>query len=256
MKAVLNNNLTALILVCVVLSLGTARNASGDVLADANLVAYWQFSGDAKDSSGYDNDGTLVGDAIAYEDTLWLPGSADYVNCGDDSSLSFDHTADYTWAGWVYFYRSLTRDNPAPIINLLGDTCGYAIQIDVNDRLQIESYDYGTITAHSTLNDHEWIHIAVVYSNQAVIFYINGQSDGSGSETFDTQTPTYFDVMIGRDGGKYFTGRIDELMVYNVSLEDWEVRKLYNKDHHNYAHFDVVAISGFRGQERTGYCLW
>ena len=79
MKRLFRNNLVAFILIYVVISLGFVGEASADIFSDANLVGFWQFSGDANDNSYCGNDGTLYGEADASYDILALDGTGDYV---------------------------------------------------------------------------------------------------------------------------------------------------------------------------------
>ena len=87
-------------LICFVVVLSIANNASAD------LVGYWKFnesSGtNAKDSSGYGNNGTLIGDPQWVAGNL---GSGALEFNGDDyveiSPTSFNTNTDFTWTAWI-----------------------------------------------------------------------------------------------------------------------------------------------------------
>jgi hypothetical protein len=99
MKRLIRDNLLACILIFVLISLGFVNESAADVFSDANLVGFWQFSGDGNDSSYCGNDGTLCGDADASYDILALDGTGDYVQVSDDDTL--DITGDITISAWI-----------------------------------------------------------------------------------------------------------------------------------------------------------
>ena len=116
MNRVNGNNLFAFVFVCVFISLVFVNKAGADIFADANLVGFWQFSGDANDSSYCGNDGTLYGDADAGYDILTLDGAGDYVQVSDDSTL--DITGDITISAWIRFEKSCAFHHNSIILNI------------------------------------------------------------------------------------------------------------------------------------------
>ena len=67
------------------------------------LVAYYPFNGNANDSSGNGNDGTINGVTFASNNTLtfaqFTPTS--YINVPDNSTFDFSSTSGVTIATWV-----------------------------------------------------------------------------------------------------------------------------------------------------------
>jgi len=267
MKTVLNNNLIALTLICVVLSFGTARDVSGDVLVDANLVAYWQFSGDAKDSSGCGNDGTLGGNATVSGDILTLDGNGDYVNCGD---VDVDVDASFTLSVWL---RPAAAGDVQAVLtkgdaNYPGDD-SYGLYYMNDDRFCFyvsEDGGWENCAYVSTVNTYseiyEWYHVVATLDGTDLAIYVNGTEDtgsqtGSVSGAVDNDIDTLIGARVEGTGTiDYFYGDIDEVMIYNCALEDWEVRKLYNKINKIYGHFNEAVVDTLRGSTctATGLC--
>ncbi len=73
--------------------------------ADISLVGWWEFDGDATDSSGNGNDGTLGGDANFVDDderelVLKVDGDGDYVDC-ENSFEAITVSTTKTIMGWA-----------------------------------------------------------------------------------------------------------------------------------------------------------
>jgi hypothetical protein len=92
-----------------------------------------------------------------------------------------------------------------------------------------------------TLNTSQWYHVAAVYdgTNSLLKLYLNGtmvaSKSISGSISADTSLLT-----IGRDpatvgpiGSKYFKGKIDELRIFNVALNDSNLQRMVYQEIQN-----------------------
>src|SRR3972149_11340288 len=79
--------------ISLVVALALAGNAAGEV-SRTGLVGEWHFDGDAKDTSGNGNDGTIYG--------------ATFVDGKFGKALSFDGVNDYVGTPSVYTYTTLT----------------------------------------------------------------------------------------------------------------------------------------------------
>ncbi|MHC4644647.1 MAG: LamG domain-containing protein [Planctomycetota bacterium] len=254
MKTVLRNNLVACVLVCAVVCLGSVEPASADIFDDANLVGLWQFNGDAKDNSGAGNHGTLYGDADVSEDVLLLDGTGDYVNIGNDSSLK--PSLPISVSMWIH------PDNVGINQYLLTNDswcsscyCGTASYIKTTDQVSISYGDGGTgaswnrrsKTSASTVNSDEWQHIAYVIrgATDMDIYIDANDAGGTYNGTGGAMAYSGGDGYIGGRLGTSFPvdGKMDDVMVYDRALEDWEVRQLYNEGNKAYGYFNKLTVS-------------
>jgi hypothetical protein len=256
MMGVLRNNLAACILVCVVISLGFVNEASADVFSDANLVGFWQFSGDANDSSYSGNDGTLNGDADASYDILALDGTGDYVEVSDDSTL--DITGDITISAWIRIekdnayqgivtksFSSGSRDTPYDF-----RTNNYWSPLLTLVRASASGYDVLNSTLRLPID--EWHHIAVRVDNTDFDFFVDGLVTGKTGTITVTPTANSRPLYIGRrDDGLYLDGKIDDVMIYDAALSSWEIRQLYDEGNKAYIYSDEVIGDIFRGSNCT-----
>jgi hypothetical protein len=261
MKSLLKKNLVVGVLVCSLVSLLSVETAHADIFSDANLVGFWQFSGDANDSSFYGHDGTPQADADTSEDVLELDGTGDYVEVADDPNFQFTQSDSFSICLWA---RPDSNSGGYILSKMRGSDCydrkfGYQVSHSnarfsmVIDKSCTSSTGISTSSESAPLLN--WYHMVAVYDNNDVKLYLNGNLDGSGTFTEDTGS-TYPDkaMAIGARSydatvTSYFDGAIDDVMIYNVALEAWEIRQLYNEANKGYRYANEVFSKEFRGQD-------
>src|SRR3989344_904343 len=155
---------------------------------------------------------------------LDFDGSNDYVDAGSSSSLRF-HTGDFTVTGWI-------KSDSLTGTRTLGAT-----YLDVNTgwffgtfNSKLGYYTNAWKSANTTLVTGQWYHIGItVDASGNYIFYLNGNSDGSGASTLPANTTESFKIgAYGASGGLgRFDGLIDEVRIYNRALSADEVMRLY-----------------------------
>ena len=203
--------------------------AGAAAAAPSGLVAAYGFdevSGtSATDASGSGNTGFLVGATHTtsgkYGGALVFSGSGQLVSVADSASL--DLTSGMTLEAWVfptqggaswrdviykasdvYFLESSSTSGALPAA---GGTFGAPL--------------FGT----SALPLNTWSHLAASYDGAALRLYVNGTQVASRAQTGAIQTSNS-PLSIGGDAtfGQYFTGRIDDVRVYNRALSVTEIQ--------------------------------
>ncbi len=252
----LRNNLVACILVCVLISLGFVNEASADVFSDANLVGFWQFSGDANDSSYCVNDGSLNGDAYASYDILELDGTGDYVQVSDTDIL--DITGDITISAWIRLGKGsayqgiVTKSNGGGGTNTPYDFRTLNTTIPQLALVRSDASGHESVYSMQGLSLNEWHHIAVRVDNKDVDFFVDGIVTRTSGTLTKTPTANSRPLYIGRrDDGLYFEGKIDDVMVYDTALNSWEISQLYDEGNKGYIYSGEIIGDIFRG----GNCI-
>jgi len=198
----------------------------------ANLVSYYAFDGDARDSVGGLH-GTLVGNAS------FAPGQQ-----GQAISLNTLTVTDYvdivgyqgllgapaiTVTAWV----KTTSDATGAIIgwgpNVAGQRFGFRIDVG---RIRHEHHG-GNIQGDTVMNDGNWHHVAITVDPNATVSYPEAKLwlDGLDDTRRTTDPDPYaivadLDVSIGRrpaGDDRYYIGEIDELYIYNRVLSAAEI---------------------------------
>jgi len=195
------------------------------------LVAHWTLDGDALDSSGYGNDGVLMGDPQWVEGivggALEFDGVDDFIDCGNSPVLAI--TGDITVACWI---KVAQFDKSWQAIVTTGDSSWRVHRSSGSDNVAwgTSGLDPTDLTGTVNVNDAQWHHIAGVYNGSQKLLYIDGVLDASADSTGNINASTY-NVNIGENNqatGRYFNGLIDDVRIYNQALSAAEIDRIAN----------------------------
>ncbi|MGI6637450.1 MAG: LamG domain-containing protein [Minisyncoccales bacterium] len=220
-------------------------------LLGADLVGWWNFDDDtgniAKDSSGYGNNGTIVG-ATRVDGVPGTSGKAmdvskgnHYIRLGPSNSILSDNV--WTLSGWfnasqiddsVYPNRIITfhKATGSPSANtgaslLVGDLSQAKL-------MYAKSGGSQAYLIHTDIETDRWYHFVGSYDGETYRSYINGGDMKSVKSTFDGFGAA--EAMIGTysTGSYFFNGLIDDVRIYSRALTAYEVQTLYAQTKDNY----------------------
>ncbi|MBB6646633.1 LamG domain-containing protein [Halobellus ruber] len=206
------------------------------------LVSYWPLDsvgdGTAEDIVGT-NDGALNGGVSAVsgevDGAAAFDGSDDYVNVPDDPSL--DLTGALTLAAWVK--PSSDQDNYARILSREQSGAGnrqYNLGVDADatdPRTVVDTAGANgvEVSATVTFTDDSWHHAALTFdTSDAVRLYIDGTEEDStpvNAPLVSRSSTVKFGAPAHLPGKDFFTGRIDDVRIYDRALSATEVSDLY-----------------------------
>ncbi len=222
----------------------------------AELVSEWKFDGNAKDSVG-NNHGTLKGNPTWGADrfgdqgkALSLDGKDDYVDCGNDASLSFvdsshvmDRPFSITWWQKSNIVPNLSRtetgEYTGKCVGVLMKKGEYFIEWSNSFRVYLhDGNENGNIgrVGGVDVKQNEWTYIVVTYdssrTSDGIKFYQDGRLVPSGicsgvKGTYTTMKNKNHPLMIGRSRGFRFNGLMDDVKIYNHALNPEEVNARY-----------------------------
>ncbi len=210
-------------LVCFVLLLSLAGNASSD------LLVHWALeegSGTtAFDTSGNGNDGTFSGEP-QWVDGHGGGGALEFDGVDDFVVYSFDQVqtfAAFSVAFWVKA-SSLGQPNYAsPFTGHFPNTAGFQVDVDGgnpgNYRINPNSgnqFAFGTATT-------DWIHLALTAEGTSMNLYYNGNWASSNTLVDTDVVFNQFAIGVNRNRNWWFAGTIDELRVYDHVLSEAEI---------------------------------
>jgi len=200
------------------------------VSRDSSLVGYWKFDegtgGTTYDVSGHGKTGTLT------NGPSWLTSSS----CGASNCLSFDGVNDYvtfesvgssvfTRMAWVYplTTTACTGDGRCTWMNPYLELSAGSLQYYSNYFTSGGWVTGGSITLNA------WQQVAVTFNGSQVTLYVNGQQVQSAPRTV---TGFGYTNYIGANGAtptdRNFSGRIDNVRIYNRVLSAAEIQAIYN----------------------------
>jgi len=199
-------------------------NSISEVGITDGLVGYWKLNGDAKDYSGNNNHGTVVGATIvpglkglAYN----FNGSSDYIVLSNYFNLNI--------ATLTIWFNSSNLAGSIIISKNGGAGNGYI------------EYHTGMLRYYSTGNTQTvnwgnptpsvWHCLSLVITGTQHIAYLDGtivnSPVSSGLALFDGN----LNVQIGRysSGGYYYNGKLSDVRIYNRALSAEEINILYKQ---------------------------
>lgn len=205
------------------------------------LQAYYPFSGDANDISGNGLNGVIFGDATLTSDR----------NGSQNSAYEFDGIDDYisTFSTFDFESRSLSLwINPSNINGSGGsgnntlthvaitqddiDLQHGILRVDI-DNAQLKLWAAGISGTYTqSISKDNWYHLVLVKNDTMTKYYIDGKFVGSG--TSDNLASTFnpnpdFIIGGGRSGSnQFFRGKIDDVRIYNLPLNEIQIEKLFN----------------------------
>ncbi|MFC4986283.1 LamG-like jellyroll fold domain-containing protein [Saliphagus infecundisoli] len=203
------------------------------VAGEPRLVGSWPFdngSGDTATDVAGGNDGTLVGDPQWMSgkagSALAFDGNGDYV---DANTNVLDTTWDYSVAAWVKLDDA--SGFQTAVSQVMGDGTAFFLQYLGAEGKFSFSFFGGRAFGGPTVEAGQWYHLAAVhdtYEGRAKLYV-----DGERVAAIDREpTASSGNLLVGRatvDGNAvdFWNGTIDEVRVYQSSLDDATVRDLY-----------------------------
>lgn len=195
------------------------------------LVAYYPFTGNADDESEFFvNDGTVFGATPATDirgnadNAYQFDGSNDYIDCSKDASLDVSESVSIT--AWINL-ASFSSEGSI-LSKRIEDNEGYQLKISNSPQLQVVlNTSLKAFTSFSGY-DNQWVFVAATSDGTDVKLFINGtekESNPNGAPVLISRANLY----LGKFSSfSYFNGSIDEVRIYNRTLSQAEITKLYN----------------------------
>lgn len=192
-------------------------------------------TGEVVDSSGNNLHGTAVLSPASVDVSSEDGGVCQAASMGGVSHLAvpdndlLDIPDNLTAMAWV-------RPDSIPqsgIKSILSKDTNYEFHIDSNGQIywwwRSSGTSYTLTTTNANITPGEWSHVVVRFSAGTATIFINGTPSISRSTypvTLDTNSDP---LQLGGDyiGTRYFSGILDEVMVFKVALDDTAIQDIY-----------------------------
>ncbi|MBA3845183.1 MAG: LamG domain-containing protein [Planctomycetes bacterium] len=208
--------------------------------ADNGLVGGWKLDDGtgttARDSSGGTNHGSLLGSprwttsvpgAITRDD----PGSLRFDGVDDRVSAARPMTSTDNWTLSAWINPSVLPQADAMVVYVGDNPGGYGFSVDGNDGAP-SSRLYGLFGAVVWIDSGydfpaagAWYHVVMRRSAGTTTFWVNGAQTPNSSAGSAPNAPNAF-FEIGHqpgEGGRWYTGAIDDVRVYDRAVGDTEI---------------------------------
>ena len=203
--------------------------------SESNLVAYYNFNEatgtTVNDNSSNSNNGTMTNMAsddwvsnalFAKNYALDFDGSNDYVTVADDNAL--DISSSITMSAWIYPTNIANKDGIISKRTSTENSGDWAFRLTSAAKLKLLIWDgdanNGSTSSTNAISTNTWTHIAFTHDNSTntTKFYINGSLDATTTGLSKNLAGNNSNVYIGWDGqqgDKFFTGKIDEVRIWD-----------------------------------------
>ncbi|MBX4196384.1 LamG domain-containing protein [Candidatus Pacearchaeota archaeon] len=226
------------------------------------LVAYYHLDQNGSDFSGNGNHGLLTSSVyVDFTNNSYYGGgiaSIGLVTSGATFNVvNFSsNPSNYTWAFWI-------RHSSASVHGVLmaggwpglvqpAHGKGYSITIgqtgNADKKLHFTTHRGDSFNSTAILNDDQWYHVVVTYLNEStprLLMYINGVLDSTQNtnriEYNSSYNIQYVANAVDTSTGNVtvsLTGDMDELMIFNRSLNTSEIKDLYIKGRSNWTYVE------------------
>ena len=220
------------------------------------LVAYWSFDSDS--ATNYSDETGNGYDALASKAGVIDGVSGTALNCADTNvEVTIENSAgnlnldNFTIEGWIYPYVSMINpgsfynhktifDNIRCGVEGSQDGGGFALQITDMGELRLSmarpepvgSETWVYITSDDIIQPHQWYHVAGTYDGSTMRMYINGVlvkelSYTLGYRPSDITARIGSEYMLNGRVRNWFTGKIDEVKLYNHALDAQDIKSSF-----------------------------
>ena len=225
------------------------RDLAGDYNNDVSGIAKDDSSDLAQVKSRSSNAGSIV--TIAAEDTangledgealvwgnkdqtannnvLQVDGINDYVAIPDSDAIDFSKDQDFTIEVKVKTDGSTAND---AIVEKWGQGGGYpfVIRYMSDGTVRAARYDGSNnpgVRSSSNINDGEFHHVAFVKEGNQLKLYIDGNLEGTSTDSTTGTTANNTPVYLGSRGGnsEFFKGNLEDVRIWNIARTAAEIK--------------------------------
>jgi len=201
-------------------------------LPTTGLVGYWPFCGNANDASGNGNNGmvngaTLTSDRNGSEGKAYdFSGSSDFLTLPPTTTTSITKIMSLSlWAKHKIFNTTGFIFDKASVPGFYDKAT--LLQWGVDLRLYNENSFYGSF---QNVQDTNWHNYVAIWKDTSVKLYIDAVFKGEAilANSF-TNTPGIISIgKANRYDPDNYSGKIDDIAIYNRSLSFSEIQNIYN----------------------------
>jgi hypothetical protein len=204
------------------------------------LVGWWPFTGNAIDSSGTGNNGSVTGAVLTSDrfgrsnQAYSFDGNADYINCGNASSLNI--SGSITISAWIYAnnfntdHGIVSKWNTSPSYDLVTNSPFSIAPLNKLRWLEAGGFLFSNAISAST-----WYHVVTVFdvANQKKYIYINGNLAVQSSVSLTAIPTNSNNLYIGAhqpSNVSYWSwdGKLDDIAIWDRALDSNEIKNVFN----------------------------
>jgi hypothetical protein len=202
------------------------------------LVGWWPFNGNANDESGNGNNGTVVGAALTVDRFLNSNAAYDLSSISDKISLFSGFTNLTNNRTISFWFNSIPTSQEQKILSYrpscLGGSENFFEFNLLANASTIQYYHGGGGILTTSYISNAWNNAIITINNGSANFYVNGILAGNIPSVSAMNQSGEFglsavNTCISNFGGPVqFTGKADDIGLWNRALSECEIQNLYN----------------------------
>lgn len=214
---------------------------SSDVNLDSGLAGWWKLDGNANDSSGNGNNGTVHGATPAADrfgnanSSYSFNGTSDYIEVPDSPTLRVGDPS-FTYVAWVNpsslsscgsvgaaVCEIINKENSIELAVTSGGNVEYAVNMSY-------PISWSWINTGIVVPAGSWSQVVLSYDGSHITAYFNGSQVYSGAMSGNINNTNYQSVVRIGDrlsAAGFWPGDIDDVRMYNRAINSDEVGALY-----------------------------
>lgn len=250
--------------ILIIVLFGISNKALSQINLEEGLQLYLPFNNSIADESP-NNLEVLHHEATLGEDcegqnlnALYFDGIDDYLTVKNSSNVDFELEQEYSISFWFKTQESATQLTSSDIISKwnsahLDTAYSYTIRISTNfsnepgiikaSRFDSDVQGCSNISSVSSENnylDNDWHHVVYqMNSNSKILLSVDAELKDSIHDLSSCSLLSASDIILGdrtitNDGSRQpYTGALDEIRIYNRTLNKEEIEALFNKETSN-----------------------
>ncbi len=169
--------------------------------------------------------------------SMSFDGSSEYIDCGNDSSLSFG-TGNFSISCWFKTTQNVLGAADLVINGAFGGGAkNYALLLNNSEKLLFaidDGNDNPFVISTSSVADGNWHHVVGVRDSVNINLYLDGSLIDSTTDTTDTSIDSTSPLLIGAGTtvntgviGNFFEGSLDHVAIFDYALSASQITTLY-----------------------------
>jgi Concanavalin A-like lectin/glucanases superfamily len=212
----------------------TPDGGAGSGIPTLGLLAYYPFTGNARDASGNGHDGTVYGPVLVADrfgnagDAYEFDGSNDYIEVPD--APAFHSLNAVSLSAWFKPYSPMGSGAWAKLVGKHYESYAGSFLLWWQANYVCFGMPYIKVLYSGDLFDGKWHHAVGTYDGANVLLYVDGVVVAQAPATGSIQETNY-PITMGRRESRadYFNGVIDDVLIYSRGLSSDEVLQLYHQ---------------------------
>lgn len=196
------------------------------------LVGYWPFCGNANDTSGNNNNGTVIGATLTSDRFGNVDSAYSFDGVNDFIETNRTHLNSFTASVWIKLnisncFSAILDAYPSSWEFLSDCVSG----TNLSTAIWNNSTAYQIYQSNYIIPQNKWVNVVMTYGNNILKIYSEGNLVYTGTTIAPRAINGLFYFGRSRSGTEqFFNGKLDDVAIWNKILTTQEINQLYTPE--------------------------